>query len=211
MIVLLLALLCCLSRLFLSPDVLAVLIFQADAIAPEKRDALLGEAVTDSGLFSWFCRTGKSRKDTLGHLRDFLLSRAKPGPWEWLDTKKTDMANRDRVVETVREKLYRYTEEEIPYMTKVVFVGWKLTKLGALEVHLNLYAPSKGSGKNLVGTQGIIRKSICKAASESLMKLWQMPVTVFLDVLFDPSINSKLIYAQEQRDKKARDSMSLPE
>ena len=72
------------------------------------------------------------------------------GRWKYPAQMKTPMGTLERAEEIVREKMYQYFRNEIPYVCKTRIEGWKVHDISndnkgsdqkVLEVHVSVYCP----------------------------------------------------------------------
>jgi len=104
----------------------------------------------------------------MNSLIDYLLASAKPRAWEYPANASCYMSDYQRVMETIREKIYRRLNKEIPYEVEQRNVDWYEMEDGTLRIENNLYVPQESHKKILIGAGGRTLKYICNEAEESL-------------------------------------------
>merc|ERR1712100_580831 len=79
----------------------------------------------------------------MNSLIDYLLASAKPRAWEYPANASCYMSDYQRVMETIREKIYRRLNKEIPYEVEQRNVDWYEMEDGTLRIENNLYVPQE--------------------------------------------------------------------
>ena len=60
---------------------------------------------------------------SISYSQDYLFASSKPRPWDCTMSELTDQPALEVVQETIREKLCKHTNQEIPYVVKQVGVA----------------------------------------------------------------------------------------
>ena len=110
-----------------------------------------------------------------------ILKLMPEGPRLYPEDIPTDSTERFIVGEIIREKIFRRTNQEIPYSTAVVIDSFKEDEAkGAVTIHATILV-EKGSQKGIIiGKGGIMLKEIGKAARREIQDLLGMPVMLKL-------------------------------
>jgi GTP-binding protein Era len=121
--------------------------------------------------------TGDGLERLLEHLRSML----KPGPALFPPGMKTDQTESFWISEIIREKIYAFTRQELPYSCAVTveIVGESLEK-SLLSVLARIHVESESQKGILVGARGKMVKAIGQASREELEKFFG--TKVFLDL-----------------------------
>jgi GTP-binding protein Era len=124
---------------------------------------------------------------TTGDGVDRLLDRAAAalpeGPHLFGPDDLTDQSDRVLAAETVREKIFLQTREEVPYGTTVETEQWQEKRDGSVAVHCVIYVARAGQKAILVGRQGARLKAIGTAARLDLERQLERRVHLFLRVI----------------------------
>jgi hypothetical protein len=83
--------------------------------------------------------------DGVEELKQYLLSRAKPGPWFFTRSLATDQAPKDLAEMLIREKLLKYLPNEVPYQLGLETTFWEVDHNDTLNVIVNIIPASKKS------------------------------------------------------------------
>lgn len=124
---------------------------------------------------------------TTGDGVDRLLDRAAAllpeGPHLFGADDLTDQTDRVLAAETVREKIFLQTREEVPYGTTVETEQWLEKRDGSVSIHCVIYVARAGQKAILVGRQGARLKAIGTAARLDLERQLERRVHLFLRVI----------------------------
>ncbi len=103
------------------------------------------------------------------------------GPLVFPEDQISDRTERFIVAELIREKMYHFTAEEIPYGTTVVIDKFEERPDGIIEIHASFIVERESQKGIVIGKQGQMMKQIGQAAREDVeeflgkkvfMKLW---------------------------------------
>jgi len=110
-----------------------------------------------------------------------LKSRLKPGPRFYPEEMKSDQTESFVVSEIVREKIYLYTRQEIPYSSAVT-VNRIEERPGKNLIYITatIHTETESQKKVVIGKAGHMIKAIGKSARESLERIFGM--RVYLDL-----------------------------
>ncbi len=118
-------------------------------------------------------------KNDLGDLVDAILKRLRAGPKYFPDDQLTDQPERFVVSELIREKVFEFTKDEIPYSTAVVIEDMKeepdITRITAV-----IYVDRDSQKGIVIGKGGAMLKKIGTHARQDAEKL--LGVKVFLQL-----------------------------
>jgi len=119
--------------------------------------------------------------DGIGLLIDELKSRLKPGPEFFPKDMTTDQSESFLVSEIIREKLYLYLTQELPYSSAVTVEGMKeVPAKNLLSIHARIHVETDSQKGILIGKGGRMIKTIGQAARKELEK--RFGLRVYLDL-----------------------------
>uniref|UniRef100_A0A8D2Q813 GTPase Era, mitochondrial n=1 Tax=Varanus komodoensis TaxID=61221 RepID=A0A8D2Q813_VARKO len=112
-----------------------------------------------------------------------LLSRAKPGPWEFHSEVLTSQSPQEVCDNIIREKLLEYLPEEVPYTVKQRTEAWGEGPCGELVILQNLLVQKETHMVSmLIGPQGRMVNQIAQEAGQDLMNAFLCDVRLKLSV-----------------------------
>ncbi|KAN0024558.1 hypothetical protein ACTFIV_008966 [Dictyostelium citrinum] len=115
-------------------------------------------------------------------LTNFLVSKAKPGQWEFSDKTSTDQSDFFRAEEIIKEKLYSKLRHEIPYSVVQSTIGWTNFKNGDLRIDHDFIVTKSSHKAFILGKNGQTIKAIYYEAKKDLEKVFNKRVHLFLSV-----------------------------
>lgn len=121
------------------------------------------------------------KESNLSSLIELIVSRLPEGPYYYPPEYVTDQSIPFRIEETVREKIFEYTQEEIPHS---VYVKTEDLKVGVhrITAHATIYTDRNSQKGIIVGKNGSNIKNIGTAARASLEEIFERKVNLFLNV-----------------------------
>jgi GTP-binding protein Era len=153
-----------------------------DLVAPSAMlplAARLNEAVPFAETFMLSATTG----DGVDRLLDRAAAVLPEGPALYDPEDLTDQSDRVLAAETVREKIFLQTREEVPYGATVETEQWEERRDGSVAIHCVIYVARAGQKAILVGRQGARLKAIGTAARLDLERQLGHRVHLFLRVI----------------------------
>jgi len=87
-------------------------------------------------------------------LKEYLLSNAQPGDWEFAPNVHTDLSQLKIATEIIREKLFRHLNKEIPYSIKQENLGWTICPNGDLRIDQKLILAKHNHIRVVIGRNG---------------------------------------------------------
>ncbi|KAM9947337.1 hypothetical protein ACTFIT_000660 [Dictyostelium discoideum] len=115
-------------------------------------------------------------------LTNFLLTKAKPGQWEFTDKTSTNQSDFFRAEEIIKEKLYSKLRYEIPYSVVQSTIGWTNFKNGDLRIDHDFIVTKSSHKAFILGKNGQTIKSIYLESKKDLEKIFNRRVHLFLSV-----------------------------
>ena len=111
-----------------------------------------------------------------------LQAKARPGRWLFSPGVVTNRSQEEQANEIIREKVFHFLNQEIPYELIVVHRGWKkINGMLALDAELLCQSPSQ---QRIVSK---IRRQLEYAASDDISKLFGRQIRVMIQVGLDKS------------------------
>ncbi len=104
-------------------------------------------------------------------LRTLVHNYAKPGAHHFPEDYVTDRSLRFMTAEIVREKLMRFTGDELPYSTTVEIEQFKTADNGTTHIHALILVEREGQKRMVIGAGGSKLKTIGSEARRNLEEL----------------------------------------
>ena len=143
----------------------------------------LNQAYNFKETFMISALTGKNINDFYKYLADNLpLS-----PWYYPEDQISDMPLRLLAAELVREKLFLYMRQEIPYALTVEPELWEHKPDGSIRAEITIYVEKDNQKIIIIGKNGQMIKKIGQAARTELEKLLEERIHLFLFVKVRPN------------------------
>jgi GTP-binding protein Era len=117
-------------------------------------------------------------KEMLTYLEGILPA----GPWHYPEDQLSNLNQRQVASEIVREKLFLYLHDEVPYGLTVDTESWETFRDGSAKLTLTIYIDREQHKPIVLGAGGSQIKHIGKLAREELEELWGHRVHLFLSV-----------------------------
>ncbi|MBR1605850.1 MAG: GTPase Era [Alphaproteobacteria bacterium] len=127
--------------------------------------------------------TGKNTEDFYQYLADNLPE----SPWYYPEDQMSDMPLRLLAAELVREKLFLYLRQEIPYALTVEPELWEHKKDGSIHAEMTIYVEKDNQKIIIIGHNGSMIKKIGQAARNELERLLEERIHLFLFVKVRPN------------------------
>ena len=158
-----------------------LLLNKIDLVAKEK---LLGlsTALNQAGKFkeTFFvsAETGQNMDDFYQYLADHLPE----SPWYYPEEQMSDMPLKMLASEIVREKLFMYLHQELPYAVTVEPELWERREDGSIRAEITIYVERDNQKVIVLGKGGAMIKRIGQAARKEIEDLLEERVHLFLFV-----------------------------
>merc|ERR1712137_1479222 len=131
-------------------------------------------------------------------LQEYLLARAVPRAWEYPPNATCYMSDYQRVMEVIREKIYRRLNEELPYEVEQTNVDWYEMEDGTIRVENNLYVNKESKKKILIGAGGRTLKYVCNEAQEALEEMFGRKFKIVLSARVRKSSNPAIVNISDE-------------
>ena len=113
-------------------------------------------------------------------LRDLIVTHLPTGPLYFPDDQISDLPDRFFVAETVREKVFLRTQQEIPYASGVTVEEFKHRSNGKIYIRAIIYTERLSQKRILIGDRGNMIKQIGRLAREEIEQF--LNASVFLEL-----------------------------
>ena len=149
-----------------------------------KKEKLLGLAaeLNEAGHFkeTFFVSalTGQHLEDFYKYVADNLPE----GPWYYPEEQMSDMPLKLLAAEIVREKLFLYLHQELPYALTVEPELWERRDDGSVRAELTVYVERENQKIIVLGKGGAMIKRIGQAARKELEDMLESRIHLFLFV-----------------------------
>lgn len=158
-----------------------LLINKIDLVKKEALLALsssLNEAFPFKETFFVSAATGKNLDEFYKYLADNLPE----SPWYYPEEQMSDMPLKLLAAEVVREKLFLFLQQEIPYALTVEPELWERREDGSVRAEMTIYVERDNQKIIILGKGGAMIKRIGQFARQELEKLLECRVHLFLFV-----------------------------
>lgn len=158
-----------------------LLINKIDLVKKETLLALSGslnEAFPFKETFFVSAATGKNLDEFYKYLADNLPE----SPWYYPEEQMSDMPLKLLAAEVVREKLFLFLQQEIPYALTVEPELWERREDGSVRAEMTIYVERDNQKIIILGKGGAMIKRIGQSARQELEKLLECRVHLFLFV-----------------------------
>lgn len=123
--------------------------------------------------------SAKDPADVL-RLRNLIVTHLPTGPLYFPDDQISDLPERFFVAETVREKVFLKTQQEIPYASGVTVEEFKHRSNGKIYIRAIIYTERLSQKQILIGDRGNMVKQIGRLAREEIEQF--LGASVFLEL-----------------------------
>lgn len=142
----------------------------------------LNQAYAFTETFMISALTGKNIDDFYKYLADTLPC----SPWYYPEDQISDMPLKLLAAEVVREKLFLYLHQEIPYALTVEPELWEHRKDGSIRAEITIYVERDNQKIIILGKNGSMIKRIGQSARRELEELLEERIHLFLFVKVRP-------------------------
>ncbi len=118
--------------------------------------------------------------DGAGELFDKIMARLPEGPKYYPEEQLSDFYVRDIAAEIIREKVLKFTEQEVPHATAVAIEEFKERSESLTYINANIYVERDSQKGIVIGKGGRMLKKIGAAAREDIEAL--LETQVYLDL-----------------------------
>lgn len=140
--------------------------------------AALNQAGNFDSTFMVSALTGQGTED----FYDYLAARLPVGPWLYPEDQMSDMPLKFLTAEIVREKLFLFLRQELPYALTVEPELWEHREDGSVRAEMTIYVERDSQKQIVLGKGGSMIKKIGQAARHELENLLEQRIHLFLFV-----------------------------
>jgi len=147
-------------------------------------DRLLQLTAEINAAFSFketFMLSAMSGKNT-DEFYDYLAANLPMSPWYYPEEQMSDMPLKLLAAEIVREKLFLYLRQELPYALTVEPELWDRREDGSVRAEMTIYVERDGQKQIILGKNGSMIKKIGQSARLELEELLEDRIHLFLFV-----------------------------
>ncbi len=119
-------------------------------------------------------------------LRNLIISHLPNGPIYFPDDQISDLPERFFVAETIREKIFLQTQQEIPYASGVTVEAFKSRRNGTVYIRAIIYVERKSQKQILIGNRAGMIKEIGQLARKEIERFLEARVFLELQVSIKP-------------------------
>lgn len=112
----------------------------------------------------------------------YLAEKLPESPWYYPEEQMSDMPLKLLAAEIVREKLFLYLQQELPYMLTVEPELWERREDGSIRAEMTIYVQRDSQKIIILGKQGQMIKKIGQTARKEIEELLEERVHLFLYV-----------------------------
>ena len=128
-----------------------------------------------------FMVSAKSREN-LDEFYAYLASHLPESPWYYPEEQMSDMPLKLLAAEIVREKLFMYLQQEVPYELTVEPELWQRREDNSIRAEMTIYVPRESHKQIILGKGGSMIKKIGQSARKEIEEQLEERVHLFLFV-----------------------------
>lgn len=140
--------------------------------------AALNKDVNFAQTFMVSALTGEGIDD----FYDYLAEHLPESPWFYPEEQMSDMPLKLLAAEIVREKLFLYLRQELPYAITVEPELWEHRDDGSIRAEMTIYVERSGQKQIILGKNGSMIKKIGQSARKELEEMLEERIHLFLFV-----------------------------
>ncbi|MFV9875979.1 MAG: GTPase Era [Rickettsiales endosymbiont of Dermacentor nuttalli] len=149
----------------------------------KKTDLLsLADSLQQYGIFNNIFMVSALKNDGILELKEFFAKQASIGPWLYPEDEMTTIPKSFLASEIVREKLFLFLQNELPYNLTVVTDTWEELEDGSAKIYQTIYTNKESHKKIIIGQNGQFLKKVGKIARQELEGLFDQKMHLFLFV-----------------------------
>ncbi len=115
-------------------------------------------------------------------IKSYLAASVPAGPWHYPEDDVSDAPMRFLAAEIVRERVYHWLHQELPYEATVETTSYEDRRDGSVRIEQTIYVMREGQRAIVLGKGGQMIKTISTEAREELQTIVEKPVHLFLFV-----------------------------
>ncbi len=147
----------------------AIIINKIDLIEKTKILEII-QSLQNQGFEDVFL-TSATKKEGLAELKEFLFSKCLDGDWQYDEENITDAPMKAIASEIVREKLFLYLEQELPYSIAVKTDSYKIEENGNIVIHQTILTQKNSQKGIILGKNGSLIKKVGQEARKEFAEI----------------------------------------
>jgi len=160
----------------------AVLVLnKIDAVRKENLLSL-SDQLNRAGNFSQTFMISALTGQNIDDFYHYLASALPESPWYYPEEQMSDMPLKLLAAEVVREKLFLYLRQELPYALTVEPELWERREDNSIRAEMTIYVERDGQKMIVLGKGGMMIKKIGQAARRELEEMLEERIHLFLFV-----------------------------
>ncbi len=160
----------------------AVLVLNKIDLVPKEKLLGLAKQINEAGRFDETFFISAETGECTAEFYDWLAGHLPPNPWFYPEEQMSDMPLKLLAAEIVREKLFLYLRQEVPYELTVEPELWERRADGSVRAEITIYVARDKQKVIVLGAGGRMIKKIGQAARQEIENLLEDRVHLFLFV-----------------------------
>lgn len=161
---------------------LAVLLINKIDLVKKDRLLALSRALNDEYPFTETFFVSAATGKNLEEFYRYLAAQLPESPWYYPEEQMSDMPLKLLAAEVVREKLFLFLQQELPYALTVEPELWERRDDNSIRAEITIYVERDGQKMIVLGKGGAMIKRIGQAARKELEDMLETRVHLFLFV-----------------------------
>ena len=160
----------------------AVLLINKIDLVKKDRLLELSQALNDEYPFTETFFVSAATGKNLEEFYRYLAAQLPESPWYYPEKQMSDMPLKLLAAEVVREKLFLFLQQELPYALTVEPELWERREDNSIRAEITIYVERDGQKMIVLGKGGAMIKRIGQAARKELEDMLETRVHLFLFV-----------------------------
>ena len=160
----------------------AVLLINKIDLVKKDRLLELSQALNDEYPFTETFFVSAATGKNLEEFYRYLAAQLPESPWYYPEEQMSDMPLKLLAAEVVREKLFLFLQQELPYALTVEPELWERREDNSIRAEITIYVERDGQKMIVLGKGGAMIKRIGQAARRELEEMLEARVHLFLFV-----------------------------
>lgn len=160
----------------------AVLLLNKIDLVEKQKLLPLAAELNAAGRFTETFMVSASTGLNMSDFYRYLAENLPESPWYYPEEQMSDLPLRLLAAEVVREKLFLYLKEELPYSLTVEPELWERRSDNSVRAEMTIYVEREGQKKIIIGRGGEMLKKIGQTARLELEEMLEERIHLFLFV-----------------------------
>lgn len=160
----------------------AVLLINKIDLVPKEKLLGLSQALNDEGCFKETFFVSAETGQNMDVFYKYIADSLPESPWYYPEDQISDMPLKLLAAEIVREKLFLFLHQELPYALTVEPELWERREDGSIRAEITIYVERDNQKVIVLGRGGAMIKRIGQAARREIEELLEERVHLFLFV-----------------------------